>query len=119
VFRWLQRHQARIVAALLALSVAAPGLLGPAAARSCCCPHAEEKCHCPVCEHARELESGQQHLKPCASGRDTAASHSTIPIAPPPEAEALVVTLQLTPRGELFQPPDPLQREVPTPPPLR
>ena len=116
--RWLQRSPARIAAALLALCVAAPGLVGPAAALSCCCAHAEKKCHCPVCEHARELESGQRHIKTCAGGDETAASPSSIPAGLPPEQAATLITFPPEPREEPALPPDPLQREVPTPPPL-
>lgn len=116
--RWLHGSPARIAAALLALSVSAPGLLGPGTAPSCCCAHAEQNCHCPVCEHARELESGQRHLKSCRAGAGNAISLTAISVAlPPPHAEE-VVAYQPAPRGEPALPPDPLQREVPTPPPL-
>src|SRR5437764_10037037 len=104
---------------LLALSLAAPALATPAGARSCCCPHVEKhKCHCPACEHARELESGLPHLRQCG-GEESAAAVPSLPLAlPAMESAPAPGSCDAAPAAA----PPPLQdspcREVPTPPPL-
>ncbi len=97
------RLSGRALAALLALSMAAPAFAGVEAAASCCCAHADRRCHCPVCEHARaaaaRLPALPDMLPPL---RDAAAP---LPPRAPPSRRL--------PAGSEAPP-----LEVPTPPPL-
>src|SRR5712692_2465312 len=87
VLRLARRFSRKVAAALLGLTLAAPSFAAAETARSCCCLHAERKCHCPVCEHARELESGQRHLRRCGDSQP-AATVIALPDALPPSSDA-------------------------------
>jgi len=108
----------RLASALLALALAAPSFAAVEAAASCCCLHAQRKCHCPVCEHARELESGQRHFKHCGESHE-AVRTAALPDALPPSSGAQPL---LTPLAAPLQEPLALHPapplEVLTPPPL-
>jgi hypothetical protein len=107
----------RALAALLALSMAAPALAGVEAAASCCCAHAQRRCHCPVCEHARALESGRPLLQQC--GASHAARSTPLPdVLPPVRDAAALLPPGAPPSGKVPAMSEPPPLEVPTPPPL-
>ena len=108
----------RLPAALLAVCLAAPAFAVPDGAADCCCLRAHKQCHCAVCEHAREIESGQGSVRECGQP----ASATVVPALPValPVAPAVIVRKPLAPqpstpppRLESAPPPDVL-----TPPPL-
>jgi hypothetical protein len=87
-------------------------------AQDCCCHARSASCHCPICSHARALESGHPLLQTCGSSSSPVAVivlDPSLPAAEPQPAPRLAaeVPCALTPR--LVQDPP---REVPTPPPL-
>jgi hypothetical protein len=103
------------------LSFEAVGLV-PAIGRppACCCLRmAAQKRMCPVCAHAKEIESRQPVLKTCGLNDPTSLPRATfVPATPPPVAEKVAVARQPLPEDE----PIPLvpapSADVPTPPPL-
>ena len=108
--------------ALLAVALSAsavPALALPLPA-SCCCAHRGEKlCHCPACEHARELESGEPRLGTCArqgvvalTAAPMTFSIAASPLVTPCEDHA---PAQCAPAALVAQSPGP---EVEKPPPL-
>jgi hypothetical protein len=118
MLRRLHRCPAKFAAALLALSVVAPRVAAAIPAASCCCKHHAQECHCPICDHGRELQSGQAYIKACAGGDQGAAVSSPVPVSLPPEQPATVVTSRPERAREATLAPESLRREVPTPPPL-
>jgi hypothetical protein len=119
--RFVCRLVCTFAAYLVAIQAAGLPLLTLEEPASCCCAHKsdQQKCHCEVCTHARELGSNLPLMKTC--GADTRHAAVTVGVEPfvlhdvRPEIAAAVA-----PRGRvrLHDPPlDPL-REVPTPPPL-
>jgi|SRR2546426_9814795 len=110
----------RVAAALVALSVAMPMFVIASAVQSCCCDHAAKNCHCPVCEHGRELASGQRFLKCCSASEAALTPTPSLSFLVLPQAQAAVATPARLPAPEhapaalILAPP----REVPTPPPL-
>jgi len=114
------RRAIGLVAACL-LSFEAVGVV-PAIGRTpaCCCLRLlAEKRRCPVCAHAKEIESGRPVLKTCGLHDPTSLPRATfVPAAPPPVAEKVAVARQPLPEDEpipLAPAPSP---DVPTPPPL-
>ena len=109
---------AALAACFLASQSAALSLLVTFGAE-CCCAHRDAHCRCKVCEHARELASGQPCLKSCgASSPDRAVLAHSDPVVPVP-APGTSVSLPLArvePR--IAAPPSDPPFEVPTPPPL-
>jgi hypothetical protein len=107
-----------LTACLLSLQAAGAVLQAPRESAPCCCKHHGVRCHCPACEHGREVESGSPLIKSCAPGAPT-----WTPVAPidPLVPEAAVV-LELAPQPVPHTEPPPLVAapapEVPTPPPL-
>jgi hypothetical protein len=106
------------LAALLALSMAAPALAGVEAAASCCCAHAQRRCHCPVCEHARALESGRPLLQQCGASHAAARSTPLPDVLPPVRDAAALLPPGAPPSGKVPAMSEPPPLEVPTPPPL-
>jgi hypothetical protein len=107
-----------VAAALLALSLAVPAAAQRFVQAPCCCHHAEEDCRCPVCEHARELKSGQRHFKTCGSGEGATAAPAlpdALPVPPSQVARAAPAQPAALAPAAPHEPPQP---EVPTPPPL-
>jgi hypothetical protein len=103
------------------LSLEAVGVV-PAIGRTpaCCCLRLlAEKRRCPVCAHAKEIESGKPVLKTCGLHDPTSLPPAAfLPAAPPPVAEKVTVARQPLPEVEpipLGPAPSP---DVPTPPPL-
>jgi len=103
------------------LSFEAVGLV-PAIARTpaCCCLRMPvQKRVCPVCAHAKEVESGQPVLKTCGLHDPTSLPRATfLPATPAPVAYKVAVARQPLPDDEpipLVPAPAP---DVPTPPPL-
>jgi hypothetical protein len=87
---------------------------------ACCCLRmAAQKRVCPVCAHAKEIESGQPVLKTCGLHDTTSLPRATfLPATPAPVAEEVAVARQPLPEDEavpLVPVPSP---DVPTPPPL-
>ena len=87
---------------------------------ACCCLRMQaEKKRCPVCAHAKEIESGQPQFKTCglhdATGLPVALF---LPVLPGPVVAKATVRKQALPEDEppLLAPAPAL--EVPTPPPL-
>ncbi|HUJ25530.1 MAG TPA: hypothetical protein VLW85_05905 [Myxococcales bacterium] len=108
----------KLMAALLALCVAAPAFAVTEAAADCCCLRAHRECHCPVCVHAREADSGRSQVRECAQPGASASLPSlpaALPVSPaaPIELPRLALPFREPPR--LAQPPP---AEVLTPPPL-
>jgi hypothetical protein len=88
-------------------------------AASCCCAHrGEAKCHCPACEHARELESDTPLIKTCGASAPAAQQPSPLPVLPQDLAPAVALQPELVPATDppSLSPEPP--SEVPTPPPL-
>jgi hypothetical protein len=112
------RLSGRTLAALLALSMAAPALAGVEAAASCCCAHAQRRCHCPVCEHARALESGRPHLQQCSASHAAARLPALPDMLPPLRDAAAALPSGALPSRKLPALSKPPPFEVPTPPPL-
>jgi hypothetical protein len=106
------------MAALLALSMAAPALAGVDAAASCCCEHARPNCRCPVCAHARALESGQPLLQQCGASQAAARLPALPDMLPPPREPAPVLPPGAPPSRSLPALSEAPPLEVPTPPPL-
>jgi hypothetical protein len=117
-------HHCRAMGGLLACAVALQGtgalpLMASRTAASCCQHDKSQVCHCPMCTHARELESDHRFIRTCAPGSDPAlilvqvapaVPQSGLPV-PTPALGASPISLAL------LEPPSP-DREVPTPPPL-
>jgi hypothetical protein len=117
-----RQRLATATALLVAFSFAAQSaglpLLTSAAAAECCCAHRAAHCRCKVCEHARELASGQPCLKSCgASTQDTAVIAHLDPAIPATALTAPATALALVEVRIAAPPLDP-PFEVPTPPPL-
>lgn len=119
--RFVCRLVSTFAAYLLAVQVGGLPLLTLEEPASCCCAHKsdQQKCHCKVCTHARELGSNVPLIKTC--GADTRHAAVTVGVEPfllhdvRLETAAAVAPQS---RVRLLRPPlDPL-REVPTPPPL-
>ena len=107
------------LAALLALSIAGTSFaVVPAAADSCCCGHVRERCHCPVCEHARQIESGLRHIQPCAQPHVAAGLHRAPDVLPPVIVSEAIRPAIAPPDRPLFSPAEAPAIEVRTPPPL-
>jgi hypothetical protein len=106
------------MAALLALSMAAPVVAGVEAAASCCCEHARPNCHCPVCEHARALESGRPLLQQCGASQSAARLPALPDMLQPPREPASALPPAEPASRSLPALTDAPPLEVPTPPPL-
>jgi hypothetical protein len=103
------------------LSWQAVGIL-PAIRRipACCCLRMQaEKKRCPVCAHAKEIESGQPRLKTCSMHDATSLPLALLlPVLPGPVSAQVAIEKQPLPEDEtppLAPAPMP---DVPTPPPL-
>jgi len=112
------RLSGRALAALLALSMAAPAFASVEAAASCCCAHAQRRCHCPVCEHARALESGRPLLQQCGPSHAAARLPALPDMLPPVREAAALLPPGAPPSRKLPALNEPPPLEVPTPPPL-
>ena len=119
----VSRH-CRAMGALLACAVALQGtgalpLMASPQAATCCQHDKSQACHCPMCTHARELESDQRFIRTCAPSSDPALI--LVQVAPAmPQSGLLAPSVAL---GSAPVSPAPPQapspdREVPTPPPL-
>jgi hypothetical protein len=108
----------RVVAALLALTMAGAVFARVPAADSCCCHHAQERCHCPVCEHARELESGSRHVRQCSESHFAGRLAAQPDLFPPSPVQAFPLPMIAPATRPLFSPAEPPHLEVRTPPPL-
>jgi hypothetical protein len=106
------------MAALLALSMAAPAFAAVEAAATCCCAHAQRRCHCPICDHARALESGRPLLQQCAPSHATARLPALPNALPPLRDATIALPPRATPSCRLPALSDAPPLEVPTPPPL-
>lgn len=116
--RRIRRLIGAAMAVCLSWSAAGAAVAPPLAPAGCCCKARGAACHCPACEHAREIASGDAHLRSCRGG----------------PAEALLLAAQApflhvpAPAPLSSRPPQPacgrpattpgIVREVPTPPPL-
>jgi len=103
------------------LSFEAVGVV-PAIGRTpaCCCLRLlGEKRRCPVCAHAKEIESSQPVLKTCGLHDPTSLPLATfLPAAPAPVAEEVAVAKQPLPEDESMPLAPAPSLDVPTPPPL-
>ena len=108
-----------VVACLL--SWQAVGIL-PAIGRApaCCCLRMQaEKKRCPVCAHAKEIESGQPLLKTCGLHDATSLPLAMLlPVLPGPLAAQAAALKQALPEDEISPLAPAPATEVPTPPPL-
>jgi hypothetical protein len=116
--RWA-RSLAIVGVYLLSLQSMGIGRLAYASAAEACCCHARSAtCHCPVCSHARAMESGKPFMQPCGVSADPVAIIAldlTLPaVLAAPQARPLAAPPRATPPSFIEAPP----REVPTPPPL-
>lgn len=114
----MQRAAAILGALALAFQAGAPvwALRAPA---SCCCAKRSVKCHCPACNHARDLESGGSFVQTCAPSTAPAAVAQVPPAVPALHAISAPIDRAPVPAGPPPSgPPDPTV-EVPTPPPLQ
>jgi len=118
VVRLSSSVSARVVAALLALSLAAPALALVETAASCCCALKKADCHCPVCNHARELASGESSFEQCGTTGAAAARISLPEVLPPLRLQAAPLPRPLPASRPTFPAREPPVLEVPTPPPL-
>jgi len=103
------------------LSWQATGILaGISRAPSCCCLRMQaEKKRCPVCAHAKEIESGQSFLKTCGLHEATSLPVALVsPVLPAVVAEQTAVAKQPLPEDETPPLAPAPSLEVPTPPPL-
>ena len=114
----LHRVSGRAAAALLALSIAGPVLATVPAPVSCCCHRTHERCHCRICEHARELESGLRHFQQCGESHFAAKLPALPDVLPPLPVPVLPLPAAAPARRPLFSPAEPISLEVRTPPPL-
>jgi hypothetical protein len=84
----------------------------------CCCHARSASCHCPICSHARALESGQPLLQTCASSSTPVAVvvlDLALPAVAQQAAPRLAVEAPLAQSPRFVEDPP---KEVPTPPPL-
>jgi len=85
----------------------------------CCCHAHNAACRCPICSHARALESGKPLLQTCggtsAPGVAVLILDPSLPAAEPAPGPRLAVETPGALPPRLVQDPP---REVPTPPPL-
>jgi hypothetical protein len=119
----VSRH-CRAMGALLACAVALQGtgalpLIASPQAATCCQHDKSQACHCPMCTHARELESDHRFIRTCAPGSDPALILvQAAPAVPQSGLLAPTIALEGSPVSPaLLESPSP-DREVPTPPPL-
>ena len=110
----------RAIALLAACALSFQALGVPMPMASCCCAQKSAKCHCPVCTHAREIESGCRFLQGCAPSAPKAMVTTASPVLPAVLRPAVVKkTAFALPGGPSpSEPPDPTV-DVPTPPPLQ
>jgi len=98
--------------------MAGPVLAKVPAPSPCCCHHSQRPCHCPVCEHARELEEGMPHLQQCGESHFAARLPALPDLLPPLSVSELPLPAIAPARRPLFSPAEPPPLEVRTPPPL-
>ena len=114
----MRRSRAIGLIGAFALALQAIGAV-PMPARSCCCAARAAKCHCPVCAHAGEIESGGRFVQGCAPSSQPSLAQAAQPALPP--SQAIAAQRVAAPLPDLAvqtgAPEPPL--DVPTPPPLR
>ena len=103
--------------AALAVAFQAVGSV-PAPMRSCCCAEKTANCHCPVCSHARDVQSGCKFVQTCAPGALAATLNAPIAVLPQPVSETIALVMPLPEGPPALAPVSPIV-EVPTPPPLQ
>jgi hypothetical protein len=118
VLQVVRRVSSRVIAALLALSMAATAFSAVPAADSCCCRQTQVRCHCPVCEHAREMESGFRRVQQCSESHLAARLPALPDLFPPLSEHAFPLPVIAPATRPLFSPSEPPPLEVRTPPPL-
>ena len=109
----------RAIAVLAACALAFQALAVPVPVASCCCAQKSARCHCPVCTHAREIESGCRFLQGCGPSAQPAMVTTASPVIPAlPQAVVKKILLSLPEGPSPSGPPEPTV-EVPTPPPVQ
>lgn len=117
-------HARRLVGLVAACLVSwqAVGIL-PALSRTspaCCCLRLlAQKRTCPVCKHAKEVESGQPLLKTCGLHDPTSTPRAFfLPATPAPIVGKVLAAKQPLPEDEVAPLAPAEAPDVPTPPPL-
>ncbi|GAC1348221.1 MAG: hypothetical protein NVSMB23_28840 [Myxococcales bacterium] len=116
--RRIRRLLGAALSVLLSWSAAGAAVSPPPAPAGCCCKDHQADCRCAACEHAREIASGEAHLRSCGSGAPEALRLALLEPFLIAARTAIAHPRPQRPAERILPEAPDAVLEVPTPPPL-